>query len=64
MINPVSKKYAVTVALNDEETEKHLQKITKIKLFTIGKEIFHQQKMIGKKFEKNIVTTASDILHV
>ena len=63
MINPVSKKYAVTVALNDEETEKDLQKITKIKLFTIGKEIFHQQKMIGKKFEKNIVTTASEILH-
>ena len=63
MINPVSKKYAVTVALNDEETEKHLQKITKIKLFTIGKEIFHQQKMIGKNFEKNIITTASDILH-
>ena len=63
MINPVSKKYAVTVALNDEETEKHLQKITKIKLFTIGKEIFHQQKMIGKKFEKNIITTAYDILH-
>ena len=49
--------------LNDEETEKDLQKITKIKLFTIGKEIFHQQKMIGKKFEKNIVTTASEILH-
>ena len=32
MINPVSKKYAVTVALNDEETEKDLQKLNFLQL--------------------------------
>ena len=73
-INPINKKdnkcfqYAVTGALNHEETGKHGERITKIKPF-INKykweEInFPSGKDGWKKFEKNNVTIALNVLYV
>ena len=66
-INPINKKdnkcfkYAVTVTLNYEEIEKKdRQRITKIKPF-INK--YNWEGMMGKKFEKNDVTIALNVLY-
>ena len=73
IINPINKKvnkwfqYAVTVALNHEEIKKALQKITKIKHFINKcnwKGIkFPSEKGHWKKFEKNNVTIALNVLY-
>ena len=59
--------YAVTFALNYEEIKKDLQRITKIKPF-INKynwegTIFPSEKDDWKKFEKNNVTIALNVLY-
>ena len=72
-INPINKKdnkcfqYAVTVALNYEEIKKDPQRITKIKPF-INKYNweginFPSEKDDWKKFEKNNVTIALNVLY-
>ena len=72
-INPINKKdnkcfqYAVTAALNNEEIKKDLQRITKIKPF-INKYNweginFPSEKDDWKKFEKNNVTIALNVLY-
>ena len=71
-INPVNKKdnkclkYAVTAALDNEEIRKHSERITKIKPF-INKYkwegiIFPSGKDGWKKFEKNNLTSALNVL--
>ena len=71
--NPINKKdkcfqYAVTVMLNHEEIKKDLQRIIKIKLL-INKYnwegiSFSSEKDDWKKFEKNNVTIAGNVLYV
>ena len=73
-INPINKKdnncfqYAVTFALNYEEIKKDPQRITKIKLFlnTYNWEgiNFPSQKDDWRKFEKNNVTIALNVLYL
>ena len=72
-INPMNKKdnkclqYAVTVALNYEDIKKDLQRIAKVKSF-INKYNwkginFPSEKDDWKKFEKNNVTIALNVLY-
>ena len=72
-INPINKKdnkcfqYAVTVTLNHKQIKKDPQKITKVKPF-INKYNwegihFSSEKDHWKKFEKNIVTIALNVLY-
>ena len=72
-INPINKKnnkcfqYAVTVAVNHKEIQKHAERITKIKPF-INKYKwkginFSSKKDDWKKFEKNNVTIAVNVLY-
>ena len=71
-INPINKKdnecfqYAVTVTLNYEEIKKDPQRITKIKPFTNKYNWeginFLSEKNDWKKFEKNNVTIALNVL--
>ena len=72
-INPINKKYnkcfqyAVTVALNHEETEKYSERITKIKPF-INKYNweginFPSEKDYWKKIEKNNLKIAINVLY-
>ena len=71
--NPINKKdnkcfqYTVTVALNHEEIEKHSERIIKIKPF-INKYnwkgiTFPSEKYDWKKFEKNNLTIALNVLY-
>ena len=73
IINHINKKdnkcfqYAVTVALNHEENKKDPQRKTKLKPF-INKynwreTNFPSQKNYWKKFEKNNITVALNVLH-
>ena len=71
--NPINKKdnkrfqYAVTVVLNHEEIRKDPQRITKIKppINKYDREgiIFPSEKNDWKKFEKNNVTIAINVLY-
>ena len=71
--NPINKKdnkcfqYTVTVALNHEEIKKHSERIIKIKPF-INKYnwkgiTFPSEKDDWKKFEKNNLTIALNVLY-
>ena len=72
-INPINERdnkcfqYAITVALNHEEIEKHSERITNIKPFTnkyTWEEInFPSEKDYWKNFEKNNLTNAFNVLH-
>ena len=74
VINPVNKKdnkcfqYAVTVAINHEKTGKHAKRITKIKPFIneYKREGINvsSEKQDMKKFEKNNITIALNVLYV
>ena len=59
--------YAVTVALNHEQIGKHPEKITKMKPFinkyNLEKVNFPSEKDDWKKFEKNNVTIALNVLY-
>ena len=72
-INPMNKKnnkcfqYTVTFALNNEEIKKDLRRITKIKSFidkyNCERINFSAKKDDRRKFEKNNITIALNVLH-
>ena len=74
LLNLINKKdnkcfqYAVTVALNQEEIEKHAERIIKIKPFVNKYKwegiIFPSAKGHWKKFEKNNLIISRNVLYV